>query len=118
MKYPALFVFYHLTHPIENLSSNEVFYLERLYDNSGEDVDVIDVKWEKGYDEKKKEVIYVDLSEKEREELEDYGGLDQFYHDNYDDGCLESEGYIFEKGSIYQIVVKTDKLKCVLTNQN
>ena len=61
-------------------------------------------------------LVYVDLSEKEREELEDYGGLDKLYHDSYN-GALESEGYKFEKGSIYQIVVKTDKLKCVLTNQ-
>lgn len=105
------------THPIENLSSNEVFYLEHLYDDGG-DVDVIDVKWDKGYDDQKKEVLYVDLSEKEREELEVYGGLDKLYNDSYFNGVLESEGYIFEKGSIYQIVVKTDKLKCVLTNQN
>ena len=48
--------------------------------------------------------------------MEDYGGLDKLYHDSYN-GALESEGYKFEKGSIYQIVVKTDKLKCVLTNQ-
>ena len=105
------------THPIENLSSDEVFYLDHLYDDGG-NVDVIDVKWDKGYDNKKKEVIYVDLSEKEREELEVYGGLDKLYNDSYYNGVLESEGYIFEKGSIYQIVVKTDKLKCVLTNQN